>query len=234
MDMVSAKSAALPRLYRPTLFRRGVREVTKVVFRVLFRSLSRVRVTGQEHVPAQGPYMVVFNHVSIYDPPVVVAFWPHQVEILGAVEVWSRKGQAFLAKLWGGIPIRRAEVHREAIDLTLSVLRSDLPLLLSPEGTRSHLPGLQKAKTGVVYIAEKSKAPIIPVGLTGTTDDFFQRAIHGDHPSINMAIGKPFTLPESLDDPGLPPREVRQRKADYIMQRIADLLPPTYHGYYHA
>jgi len=176
--------------------------------------------------------MVVFNHVSIYDPPVVIAFWPRQIEILGAVEVWSRKGQGFLARLWGGIPIRRAEVHREAIDLTLSVLRSDLPLLLSPEGTRSHLPGLQKAKTGVVYIAEVSKVPIIPVGLTGTTDDFFQRAIHGDRPKLEMTIGQPFTLPEALNDAGLPPREVRQRKADYIMRRIAELLPLNYQGYY--
>ncbi len=159
---------------------------------------------------------------------------PYQLEVLGAVEVWSRKGQAFLARLWGGIPIRRAEVHREAIDQTLSVLRSDLPLLMSPEGGRSHLPGLRKAKTGVVYIAEVSKVPIIPVGLTGTTDDFFERAIHGNRPEINVRIGQPFTLPVTLNDPALPPREVRQRKADYIMSRVAELLPPLYRGYYNV
>jgi 1-acyl-sn-glycerol-3-phosphate acyltransferase len=230
--MIGAKTATLPKLYRPTLFRRAVREVTRAVFQILFSLLSRVKITGREYVPAHGPYIVVFNHVSIYDPPFLVAFWPYQLEILGAVEVWSRKGQAILARLWGGIPIRRAEVHREAIDQTLAVLRSDLPLLLSPEGTRSHLPGLQKAKTGVVYIAEVSKVPIIPVGLIGTTDDFFQRAIHGSRPWLEMTIGQPFTLPEALDDPGLPPREVRQRKADYIMARIAELLPSAYQGHY--
>jgi len=232
--MITAKTASLPKLYRPTAQRRVVREVARSIFRGLFYLLSRIKISGHENVPSHGPYMVVFNHVSIYDPPVVLAFWPYQLEILGAVEVWSRKGQAFLARLWGGIPIRRTEIHREAIDQTLSVLHSGLPLLISPEGGRSHLPGLRKAKTGVVYIAEVSKVPIIPVGLTGTTDDFFQRAIQGYQPRIEMTIGQPFTLPEALDDQTLLPREVRQRKADYIMSRIAALLPPAYRGYYNV
>ncbi len=176
--------------------------------------------------------MVVFNHVSLYDPPVVVAFWPSKLEVLGAIEVWSRKGQGILARLWGGIPIQRSELHREAIDQTLSVLRSDYSLLLSPEGGRSHVPGLRKAKTGIVYIAETSHVPIIPVGLTGTTDDFLQKALQGQRPEIEMKIGQPFTIPQSLEDQELIPREIRQRKADYIMARIADLLPATYRGYY--
>ena len=232
--MINTTSAASPRRYRPTAYRRVVREITRFIFRLLFALMGRIKITGRENVPAQGPYMVVFNHVSIYDPPFLVALWPYQIEILGAIEVWSRKGQSFLARLWGAIPIRRAEVHREAIDITLAVLRSNLPLLLSPEGTRSHVPGLQQAKTGVVYIAETTRVPIIPVGLTGTTDDFFQKAVHGSRPVIEMAIGKPFTLPADLDDPALPPREVRQRKADYIMHQVAELLPPVYRGYYGA
>jgi 1-acyl-sn-glycerol-3-phosphate acyltransferase len=230
--MIDEKTASSPRIYRPTLFRRLVRGVMRFIFKALFSILGRVKITGREHVPDHGPYMVVFNHVSIYDPPFIIALWPYQIEILGAIEIWSRKGQALLARLWGAIPIRRAEVHREAIEITLAVLRSNLSLLLSPEGTRSHTPGLQQAKTGVVYIAETTGVPIIPVGLTGTTDDFFQHAIHGSRPWIEMSIGKPFTLPETLDDPVLPPREVRQLKADYVMNRIAELLPPVYRGYY--
>jgi len=232
--MTTAKTAVLSKLYRPTPQTRAAREVVRSIFRGIYYLFSRIKSPGRENIPARGPYMVVFNHVSIYDPPVVAAFWPYQLEILGAVEVWSRKGQAFLARLWGGIPIHRTEIHREAIDQTLSVLRSDLPLLISPEGGRSHLPGLRKAKTGVVYIAEVSKVPIIPVGLTGTTDDFFQRAIHGYRPNIDVTIGQPFTLPEALNDQTLPPRDVRQRKADYIMSRVAALLPPAYRGYYNV
>ena len=230
--MAIAKMQKMARKYQPALYARMFRIIGQPAFRGLFHVFSRIRVRGNENVPGRGAYLVVFNHVSIFDPPVVVAFWPSQLEILGAVEVWSRKGQGILARLWGGIPIRRTELHREAIDQTLSVLRSDLPLLVSPEGGRSHLPGLRKAKTGIVYLAEASHAPIIPVGVTGTTDDFFQKAIQGKRPEIELNIGNPFTLPASLDEPGIVPREIRQRKADYIMARIAELLPASYRGYY--
>ena len=230
--MTIARMKRLSKIYHPAIYSRFFRMIGQPVFRGLFLLFSKIKVIGRENIPRRGPYMVVFNHVSLYDPPVVVAFWPTQLEVLGAIEVWSRKGQGILARLWGGIPIRRSVLHREAIDQTIAVLRSDLPLLLSPEGGRSHVPGLRKAKTGIVYIAEATQAPIIPVGVTGTTDDFLQKLLQGKRPEVQMNIGKPFTLPQSLEDRELIPREVRQRKADYIMSKIADLLPVTYHGYY--
>ena len=208
------------------------REITRTIFRGVFSIFSKIKITGEGNIPSQGPYMVVFNHVSIFDPPFVLSFWPQQLEILGAAEVWNRKGQGILARIWGGIPIIRNEIHRRAIDQTLNVLRSNLPLLISPEGGRSHFPGLRKAKTGIVYLAEVSQASILPVGVTGTTDDFFQQALQGKHPGLEMKIGKPFSLPVIVKEESLPPREIRQRKADYIMTRIAELLPATYRGYY--
>jgi 1-acyl-sn-glycerol-3-phosphate acyltransferase len=230
--MKKRKDAILRQIYRIPLLTRVLREVIRAGGKGIFHLLCRVRIQGRENVPQKGPYLVVFNHVSTYDPPVVVAFWPTQLEILGAVEVWSRKGQSLLARLWGGIPIHRGEVQRQAMEKTLDVLRSDLPLMISPEGGRSHAPGLRQAKTGVVYLAETTQVPIVPVGLIGTTDDFFQQILAGKRPEIEMKIGYPFTLPAADDSQNLPPKENRQKKADFIMKRIAELLPVPYRGYY--
>ena len=230
--MATSKMRRIIRKYRPAPLIQATRFLIQPLFRGLFHLLSHVKIEGHENVPQQGAYLVVFNHVSLYDPPVVLAFWPSKLEILGAIEIWSKKGQGVLARLWGGIPIRRTELHRDAIDQSLSVLQSDLPLLLSPEGGRSHQPGLRKAKAGIVYLAETTRVPIIPVGVTGTTDDFFQKAIHGERPLIELNIGSPFTLPATLEEPSLAPRDIRQKKADYIMARIAELLPASYRGYY--
>ncbi len=202
-------------------------------FRLLFRVLGRVEVTGRENVPSQGPYLIAFNHVSIYDPPVVVAFWPAAPEILAAIEIWTRKGQSELARLYGAIPIRRGEIEREVMLRLLAVLRSGYPLLVSPEGTRSHVPGMQQAKTGIIYLVDKTHVPIVPAAVVGTTDDFFRKAIHGQRPEIKLKIGPAFTIPEEVaGNDGLPPREIRQRKADFIMLHLADLLPEAYRGFY--
>jgi 1-acyl-sn-glycerol-3-phosphate acyltransferase len=201
------------------------------VFRGIFRLISRVQVTGLENIPSQGAYLIVFNHVSIYDPPFLIAFWPIHPEVLGAVDIWSRPGQDLLARLYGGIPIHRGEIDRAAMQRMLDVLRADRPLLLAPEGGRSHVPGMRQAKPGIVYLVERTRVPIVPVGIMGTTDDFIQKALHFERPNLEMRIGQPFYLPEAVDA-SLSPKEMRQHRADSIMSRISALLPPAYRGVY--
>ena len=71
----------------------------------------------------------------------------------------------------------------------------------------------------------------MPVGLVGTTDDFWQRAKRGEKPHLEMRIGAPVTLP-SITEKGAPRREARQRNADLVMQHLAGLLPEDYRGVY--
>jgi 1-acyl-sn-glycerol-3-phosphate acyltransferase len=218
--------------YRVAPYHQVLRILLRPLFRGLFRILSRVSISGEEHVPSRGPYLVVFNHVSIYDPPFMIAFWPKAVEVLGANVIWQRPGQNVLVRLYGSISVRRGELDRRAMESMLAALRDGKPLLISPEGGRSHVPGLRQAKSGVVYLVEKTRACIIPVGVTGTTDDFIQKAFKGQRPELKMKIGQPFNLPDDLDDNQKTPRENRQRKADYIMTKIAELLPESYQGWY--
>lgn len=209
---------------------RQTRQFLRVTFRIIFKLIARVRIRGLEHVPKNGAYLLVFNHVSIFDPPFILAFWPTMPEVLGAVEIWDRPGQSVLARLYGGIPIRRGEVDRGAMQQMILALRSGYPLMVSPEGGRSHNPGMRRAKTGAVYLLEKTGVPILPVGVIGTTDDFFLRAVRGQHPLLELIIGEPFNLPDA--DGIAIPREARQRQIDLVMERVALLLPWEYRGVY--
>ncbi len=217
--------------YRPPLHFRVLRWVLRHLFRVVFRTMARVNITGLENIPAEGPYFIVFNHVSLFDPPVVLTFWPTAPEALGAADVWNRPGQNILAKLYGGIPIQRGEVDRKAMERMLQVLRAGYPLMMAPEGGRSHVPGMRPGKSGLVYLIERTHAPVIPVGITGTTDDFLKKALSGKRPAIEMKIGEAFALPE-VEPAGELPKAVRQRKIDYVMARLASLLPREYRGVY--
>lgn len=218
--------------YQIAFHQRMFRPVLSPLFRFLFRVFGHVTVNGRSNVPARGPYLVVFNHVSIYDPPLMISFWPTQLEILGATEIWHRPGQSVLARLWGAIPVKRGELDRVAMLKMISALQDGRPLLVSPEGTRSHIPGLQQAKSGVVYLIEKTGLDIVPVGVVGTADDFVKRAFTGKRPQLEMNIGPAFRLPDALNVPGEAPRDTRQRKVDYLMVKIAELLPESYRGWY--
>jgi 1-acyl-sn-glycerol-3-phosphate acyltransferase len=218
-------------MYSVSFHHRLFRALIRPVFRGIFRLLARISISGLENIPKQGPYIIIFNHVSIYDPALVGAFWPAAPEVLGAVDVWSRPGQGILARLYGGIPIVRGGVDRSAMESCLEVLRRGGILLISPEGTRSHIPGLKQAKPGLTYILAKVKVPLIPVGVVGTTDTFFSEAIRGRRPHLSMEVGATFYLPDPA--PGAAsPKESRQGQADYALSRIADLLPEDYQGFY--
>jgi 1-acyl-sn-glycerol-3-phosphate acyltransferase len=67
----------------------------------------------------------------------------------------------------------------------------------------------------------------------GASDDFLKRALRFERPPIGMRVGKPFRLP-TLEGRGPARRLSRQANADLVMRRIAELLPPEYHGVYAA
>jgi 1-acyl-sn-glycerol-3-phosphate acyltransferase len=223
----------MPRMtFKPAWWRRWLaRPLVRVVLRAIFHSLAPIEITGTENVPRGKPYIVAINHVSLFDPPFAGVFWPEQLEAMGAVEVWSKPGQNILARLWGGIPVHRGDVDRAMFEKVVSVLQSGYPLLIAPEGGRSHVPGLRKAKSGIAYIAELTGKPVIPVAIVGSTDDFWKKATRGERPSLHMHIGKPLLLPP-VKGGGEARRLSRQENADLVMRAIAAMLPGDYQGVY--
>src|SRR5687768_12560864 len=201
--------------YRVPLRFRIIRPFLRVVFRGIFHSLARITITGSENVPRGKPYMVAMNHVSIYDPPFVAAFWPEPLEIIGAIDVFSKPGQGQLLRLYGVIPVHRGDYDRPLLMKIISILKAGRPLLIAPEGARSHDTAMRRAKPGIAYIIEKTGVPVLPVGLVGTTEDFWKRVRRGEKPPLEMRIGKPITLPP-ITASGTEKHAARQENADLV------------------
>jgi len=171
------------------------------------------------------------NHVSIFDPPFVGAFWPEELEIIGAADVFDKPGQGPVLKAYGVIPVHRGDYDRVLLNKIIHIIKSGFPLLIAPEGGRSHVPAMQRAKSGVAYIIEQTNVPVVPTALVGTTGDFWQRAKRGDRPNLEMRIGKPITLP-TITSKGNERHAARQHNADLVMRHLAGLLPEEYRGVY--
>lgn len=207
------------------------RPILKTVFRAIFRILANVKILGKENIPYGKPYIVAINHISIFDPPFAGAFWPEQLEIIGAADVFGKPSQGWLLKGYGVIPVHRGDYDRLLLTKIIRILKSGSPLLIAPEGGRSHVPAMRRAKPGVAYIIEQTDVPVLPAGLIGTTEDFWQRAKRGQKPPLEMRIGKPISLPE-ITAKGTARHEARQKNADLVMSYLAGLLPEEYRGAY--
>ena len=207
------------------------RLVIRPIFRLIFHLISEVRIVGKENIPTNDPYVIAINHISIIEPPFVIAFWPVAPEAVGAKEIWERKGQSLLAKFYGGIQVHRGEFDRHLFETMKEVIGSGYPLLIAPEGGRSHTPGMRIGLPGVAYLVDKSNVLVLPVGIIGSTDDFLRQAIKLKRPVLEMRIGSLINLPP-IEGRGEQRRVCLQKNTDLIMYKVAELLPPSYQGVY--
>jgi 1-acyl-sn-glycerol-3-phosphate acyltransferase len=207
------------------------RRFLRLFFRGLFHLLGKVELYGMDKIPKHNRYVIAFNHVSLVEIPFIGAFWPKIVEIIGATVVWGRPGVAIVARMWEGIQVKRTEFDREVFRKVKMVIDAGFPLMISPEGTRSHTPGLTRGKPGVAYIIDKAKVPVLPVAVVGNTIDFLRQGIRGKRPTIQMFVGDLINMP-LLAGRGEERRDMRQRNTDIIMARIAEMLPESYRGVY--
>jgi len=143
-------------------------------------------------------------------------------------ELFRSRFSSYCVRSFGAFPVHRGQLDREALRQAKRVLADGLALVMFPEATRSKDAQLQPAFSGSALIALHSGAPILPVGITGT------ERIKGvswilHRPVITVNIGHPFYLP---------PVNSRLTKVEmaeltnFIMERIAEVLPPEYRGNY--
>jgi 1-acyl-sn-glycerol-3-phosphate acyltransferase len=207
------------------------RRIMRVMFRAVFNLLGDVQLKGLENIPEDNRYVIAINHISLLEVPFMAAFWPVILEMIGAADLWKRPGQSIIVRLYRGIQVNREQFDRKVFQTAEQVLAAGKPLLIAPEGGRSHTTAMNRGKPGVAYIIDKTEVPVLPVGILGSTEDFISRGLKWEKPPLHMIVGEPFQLPK-LTGRGEERRNMRQTNADLIMAHIAALLPPEYHGFY--
>ena len=196
--------------------------------RFCFGTFGRMRVTGLENVPPRGPVILACNHLAFTDPPLLVAAIPRPLHFLGKRELFANPLGKFIMEGFHVFPYDRTAASTDTIRTLLGLLDEDRVVAVFPEGTRSKNHALQEAELGIVYLALKSQAPILPVGVTGTQK---LRGWRMPFPlcTLTANIGPPFTLPVVE---GRTPRPVMQDMLRMIMERVAMQLPPEFRGVY--
>ena len=207
--------------------------VGNVLQRFTLRLFADYRVEGKENVPPMGPLIVVANHQSNMDPPLLGASFPRKIWFLAKDNMFRGRGRwlrHWFLTSYGAFPLNREGTDVRAYRWSLSMLDRDAALVVFPEGTRS--PGsLRKGLPGVVRLALKTQAPLIPVAITGTQHLGSWARVFNPTGVIRVKIGTVFSLP-SVDGKLSP--EVLESLTDDVMRRIADLLPESYRGVYGA
>jgi len=198
-------------------------------FKMAFKLLTHLDVTGLENIPPSGPYILTANHMSRTDPPLLFIYFGGE-NITGWVAAKYRRNLFFslMVKFGNPIYIQRGEVDRQALDTAVKALKAGKVFGMAPEGTRSRVGSLNRGKTGIAYLADQANVPIIPVAITGT-ERVFRDLLRFRRPQLTVQIGELLHLPPI--DPQERSASLR-RNADEVMCRIAAMLPKKYRGVY--
>jgi 1-acyl-sn-glycerol-3-phosphate acyltransferase len=166
---------------------------------VLSRLIYRFDVKGDEHIPEQGPAVLVCNHVSFIDAVLLMAASPRPIRFIMDHRIFAVPVLGWLFRLAKAIPIAPQKedpaAYEEAFAQAAQVLREGDLLAIFPEGGITRDGQLQPFKGGVMKILDAARAegldvPVVPIALTNLWGSFFSRieVRDGEH----VAMARPF------------------------------------------
>jgi 1-acyl-sn-glycerol-3-phosphate acyltransferase len=172
----------------------------------------RLEVHGAEHLPDEGPALVLFTHQSLVDLALISALWPARGTVVYKREFHAIPLMGRTMRAMGMTPIDRSQ--REAAVRSLDeVVRAmnerDTVAMLAPEGTRSRLNGLMPFKRGPFHVALDTGAPLIPMVFRGV------RQV--------MPFGRWIARPGTVRVDYLSPTDTREWSAETLDQHIDDV-----------
>lgn len=195
---------------------------------IMIRTFGRVELIGSENIPPFGSLVVTPNHQSNMDPPLLTTVFKRPLWFMGKRTLFSNWLFSYFLRGFHVHPVDRDGRDLEAIRWARTTLQNDRVLVLFPEGTRK-TGGLGEGSDGATYLAIKNQATVLPVAIIGTeTIPAFIR-IAFPLRRLKVIIGEPYSFPAIEGDLN---REALHSLTKLMMNRIAELLPPSRRGLY--
>ena len=186
------------------------------------RTYCRMNVSGQENIPAVGPFILAPIHRSYVDTPIASGCTRRRMRFMGKDSMWKHQPLNWMLSALGAFPVTRGSADREAIMRAIQVLKSGEPLVLFPEGERKSGPVVHPLMDGAAYVACKAGVSIIPVGIGGSERVMGKGAKFIYPKKLVVIIGKPIPVPASVD--GRMPRSAVKEVTTQLHEHLQQLF----------
>lgn len=204
-------------------------KIVAFIVKIATGVLCRIDAPDLHKMPMRGPLIVISNHTGQLEVAVFFGqLQPRPITGWAKMESWDNAFLNWLFNLWGLIPVRRGEGDTSALRKAIKALEDGFIFGVAPEGTRNKTGQLKRAHPGAVMLAVHSGATILPLAHWGG-ENFLKNLARFKRTGFHIRVGEPFHL--KLDGVKVT-REIRQQIVDEMMIRLAELLPPAYHGAY--
>lgn len=144
-------------------------QIIRWIFNFVTYTLIGMKVCGEEHIPEKGPFILVCNHASYFDPPLVgTAVRRRLIHFMAKEELFRNPFMNWFLRYVNTFPVRRGRIDKQAIVESFRVLRNGGVLGIFPEGTRKQQGLLGKFHDGFAAIAVKAGVPVLPAAVVNS------------------------------------------------------------------
>jgi len=140
--------------------------IAKFIFLIIFKLIFQQKVTGQENIPQNGPFIIVANHSSLLDPIILGISIKPKIIFIAAAYLFEIGWLGYLLRKANSIPVQR-ENDIKAIKQSLKILRQGGVLGIFPEGGIDRQKNNLPVRAGAAYLATKVGIPIVPIRIKG-------------------------------------------------------------------
>jgi len=175
----------------------------------------RLRARGVQNVPRRGGVLLVSNHLSNWDPPLVGCVCPRPMNYLARDTLFRIAPFRWLINSLDAIPLDREGLGLAGMKETMRRLKRGEIVLIFPEGTRSADGRFQKLKPGFLTLLRRTKATLVPVGIAGLYEAWPRRQKFPCPGTVNIDYGPALAADQiaALDDEQLLAEVERRMRA---------------------
>ena len=171
--------------------------VSYVVVFPIYKFIFKGNLVGKENIPVEGSFIMVSNHGSLLDPPILGHAIGRNISFMAKEELFKIPFLSFVIKACGAYPVKRGIADKNTIKTACEKLKSNNSIGIFIDGKRQKNGRVNKPKHGAALLAFKNQKILLPVAIVNSHRLIKFRFFFPFFTKILIKVGKPVQPPKS-------------------------------------
>ena len=171
--------------------------VSKLFVFPIYKFVFKGLLIGRENIPREGSFIVVSNHGSLLDPPLLGHALDRNISFMAKAELFKIPFLGFVIKACGAYPVKRGIADKNTIKTACEKLSNNKSIGIFIDGTRQKNGRVNKPKQGAALLAFKNQKLLLPVALVNSHKLIRFKFCIPFFSKIVIKVGKPLQPPQT-------------------------------------